>query len=359
MIQANSPFPRHFQLIVPVAVALFLSACGSQSSAPNNRNSYGVIAHTQSESALPVQSSGSLSSLQLSEPSAVGGDSTEVTLSMAQPAPAGGAEILLSSSDPAVSLPSKVEIKAGQTSATFTVSTNAVSAAVAVTIQAHYQNSAAGVNLALLPPATAPFSVSVLPAAVTVQQGKSGSAKATTKVNAGFDHSLELKVSGEPVGATLSMNPQTIPAPGSGTSALSISVGTNTQSGSYPLTVTASEGAYAASAKTTLNVISGTTNPDAKFKGCWYRQGGRRYQGVDVSVGKPGVYPFNAVLYRGATCNPNDFADQFGFGQLIQFGGFGYTFWFTDFSDQTDMSALWYVGDENSKCVSYATAPNC
>lgn len=289
----------------------------------------------------------------------IGGNSTEITLRMAQPAPANGAKILLRSSDPAVVLPSSVVIKAGQTSPTFTVSTNAVSAAVAVTIQAEYQNSTAGANLSLLPPATAPFSVSVLPASVTVQQGKSGSAKATTKVNSGFSHSLELSASGEPVGTTLSLNPQTIPAPGSGTSDLSINVGSSTQTGSYPLTVTASEGTYSASAKTTLKVISGTGNPEATFKGCWYRQGGRRYQGVDVSVGKPGIYPFNAVLYHGTTCNPDDFADQFGFGQLIQFGGFGYTFWFTDFSDQSDMSALWYVGDENSKCVNYETAPNC
>jgi len=106
-------------------------------------------------------------------------------------------------------------------------------------------------------------------------------------------------------------------------------------------------------------VISGSSNPNATFKGCWYKQGGHRYQAVDVSVGNPGTYPFNAILYHGATCNPNDFADQFGFGQLLNFGGFGETFWFTDFEDQTGMSALWYVGNENSQCVNYAVAPAC
>jgi predicted small lipoprotein YifL len=104
---------------------------------------------------------------------------------------------------------------------------------------------------------------------------------------------------------------------------------------------------------------SGNGNPNATFKGCWHKQRGHRYQAVDITVGKPGTYAFNAVLYRGTTCNPTDIADQFGFGQLLNFGGFGYTFWFTDFHDQSNMSAIWYVGDENSKCVSYAAAPNC
>jgi hypothetical protein len=114
-----------------------------------------------------------------------------------------------------------------------------------------------------------------------------------------------------------------------------------------------------ARAETTLQPTTGNGNPDATFKGCWHKQGRHRYQAVDVTVGKPGTYAFNAILYHGTTCNPNDFADQFGFGQLLNFGGFGYTFWFTDFHDQTDMSALWYVGDENSKCVSYESAPDC
>jgi hypothetical protein len=102
-----------------------------------------------------------------------------------------------------------------------------------------------------------------------------------------------------------------------------------------------------------------TKNPDATFKGCWYKQGKNRYQAVDVSVKNPGKYPFNALLYYGKTCNPDDYADQFGYGQLLNFGGFGYTFWFAAFANQSDMSALWYVGEDESKCMSYADAPDC
>jgi hypothetical protein len=35
------------------------------------------------------------------------------------------------------------------------------------------------------------------------------------------------------------------------------------------------------------------------------------------------------------------------------------TFWFPDLKDQTEMSALWYVGDESSRCVNYAVALDC
>jgi hypothetical protein len=109
----------------------------------------------------------------------------------------------------------------------------------------------------------------------------------------------------------------------------------------------------------TLQTATGNGDPDATFRACWYKQGRHRYQAVNVTVGKAGAYAFNAILYHGTTCNPNDYADQFGFGQLLNLGESTYTFWFTAFRDRPDMSALWYVGDENSRCVSYESAPDC
>ncbi|MGD0990455.1 MAG: hypothetical protein ABR874_21820 [Candidatus Sulfotelmatobacter sp.] len=101
------------------------------------------------------------------------------------------------------------------------------------------------------------------------------------------------------------------------------------------------------------------TNPDATFKGCWFKQGKNHYQAVDISVKNAGSYPFNAYLYYGTTCNPNDTADQIGYGEDLDFGGFDYTFWFDRFANKKDMSALWYVGSDKSVCVNYETAPNC
>src|SRR5450755_1764299 len=89
------------------------------------------------------------------------------------------------------------------------------------------------------------------------------------------------------------------------------------------------------------------------------RRTGHRYQRVHVTLANPGTYPFDAVLYYGATCDPNNWADEFGFGTPLNFGGFEWTFWFTDFADRSDMSAVWYVGSDKSQCVSYAVAPDC
>jgi hypothetical protein len=100
------------------------------------------------------------------------------------------------------------------------------------------------------------------------------------------------------------------------------------------------------------------SNPNATFKGCWMKEGKNHYQAVDVSVGNPGTYPFNGYLYYGTTCNASDPADWFGYNEL-DFGGFGYTFWFTRFANQKNMSARWYVGSQSSVCVNYETAPNC
>jgi hypothetical protein len=105
--------------------------------------------------------------------------------------------------------------------------------------------------------------------------------------------------------------------------------------------------------------VEHTTNPEATFQGCIYTEGKHHYQAVNISLGNPGEYPFNALLYYGTTCNPDDVADQIGFGEEFDFGGFGWTFWFNHFPNRKDMSAVWYVGEDSSQCVNYEIAPNC
>jgi hypothetical protein len=130
---------------------------------------------------------------------------------------------------------------------------------------------------------------------------------------------------------------------------------TPTNSKGYGMAASQQAGARAESGATSAE----PTNPNATFKGCWYRQGTNRYQAVDISVGNAGTYAFNALLYRGTTCNPNNVADQIGNGEKLNFGGFGFTFWFDRFANQKNMSARWYVGSDSSVCVNYETAPNC
>jgi hypothetical protein len=107
------------------------------------------------------------------------------------------------------------------------------------------------------------------------------------------------------------------------------------------------------------NDVTHSTNPKATFQGCIYTEGKHHYQGVNISLGNPGEYTFNAVLYFGTTCNPDDVADQIGFGEEFDFGDYGWTFWFNHFPNRKDMSALWYVGEDSSQCVDYQVAPSC
>jgi hypothetical protein len=105
--------------------------------------------------------------------------------------------------------------------------------------------------------------------------------------------------------------------------------------------------------------ITVTTGTVVSFKGCIYNSNGHKYQAVTIHPSQAVTLPFNAILYYGTTCNTNNFADQFGFGQTLSLGTLNYIFWFSDFGDQLNMSAVWTLGTHSSGCVNYTTAPNC
>ena len=100
------------------------------------------------------------------------------------------------------------------------------------------------------------LTVSALPPALTVLQGTQGSSAITTVGGGGFNSAVALSATGAPTGATVIFNPTTIPAPGSGTSNMTVTVGANTAVGTYPLTVTASGGGLTSIATVTLTVTS-------------------------------------------------------------------------------------------------------
>jgi hypothetical protein len=205
------------------------------------------------------------------------------------------------------------------------------------------------------PVASGSFSVTLQPSSLTKSPGQSAAVEVTTKIASGYD-ALTLKASDLPAGVSVTFSPDVIPAPGAGKSKASISLPSDLKLGNYSVHITATGGPASESATLTLKVVE---NPEATFRGCWYKQNGNRYQGVDFSLANPGTYSFNANLYNGTACNPNQQADEFGFGTDLSFGSFDYTFWFSAFADQTDMSAIWQVGTDQSKCVNYETAPDC
>src|SRR2546423_3137270 len=93
---------------------------------------------------LPVMSAPpvAVSSLRLNPTRVPGGtQSSTGTVTLSGLAPAGGAQVTLSSSNAAASVPSSVTVPAASTTATFTISTNAVAASTPATISASYGSS--------------------------------------------------------------------------------------------------------------------------------------------------------------------------------------------------------------------------
>ena len=111
-----------------------------------------------------------LSSLSLSASSIVGGNPVIGTVTLSGPAPAGGAEVLLTGNLP-VSVNTILRVPAGSTSATFTVSTSVVSVSTFATIIATYGGATASAVLSVTP---------VVPAGATARFGVTGTSVTDT-----------------------------------------------------------------------------------------------------------------------------------------------------------------------------------
>jgi hypothetical protein len=92
-----------------------------------------------------------VASLTLNPTSVLGGlGSSTGTVTLSGPAPAGGAQVLLSSDNSAASVPASVTVPAGASSATFTVSTSTVLISTSANISASYNNTTRTATLGLL-----------------------------------------------------------------------------------------------------------------------------------------------------------------------------------------------------------------
>jgi len=108
-------------------------------------------------------------SISLDSTTAVGGSTVNGTITLGDPAPIGGASIVLSSNNSTLAtVPVTVAIPAGQSSGTFRVTTSSVNAPSNVIIGANYQGISQSVTLTVTPqPAPVLSSISVSPATVT------------------------------------------------------------------------------------------------------------------------------------------------------------------------------------------------
>ena len=147
--------------------------------------------------------------------------------------------------------------------------------------------------------ATPGFTLSASPNSLSIAQSNQGNSTITAAISGGFNSAISLSASGVPAGTTVSFNPQTIPAPGSGSSIMTVAVGASTPVGTYPITVTGNGGGIQQNATVTLTVTtaggafpwSGILSPSRAID--WSNPG--------IPAGIPGRTTICSTLNPGAT----------------------------------------------------------
>jgi hypothetical protein len=173
-----------------------------------------------------------LQSVTVSPNSVLGGASAIGTVTLNGPAPAGGAVVALSSTNPtAAPAPASVTVPAGSISAPFTITTHAVAAVTVATISANYGTSFAA-TLTVNPPQLS--SLTLNPTSVTGGTGATGTVALTGIAPTG--------------GLAVSLSSNT-PAAGVPTS---VTVAAGSSSATFPITSTAVSAATQATIRATL-----------------------------------------------------------------------------------------------------------
>jgi hypothetical protein len=104
-----------------------------------------------------------LTTVSVQPATVLGGGSSTGYVSLDYPAPAGDADISLSSSDPSVQMPATMTVETGQTTATFPVTSSPVSNDIQVTISAAYNSVIRTTTLTVTAPLAVLISVSLSP----------------------------------------------------------------------------------------------------------------------------------------------------------------------------------------------------
>ena len=99
------------------------------------------------------------------------------------------------------------------------------------------------------------FTFSASPSSISVARGGTGTFTLTTVAAAGFDSPISLAATGYPTGVSIGFSPQTIPAPGSGTSTMRVRVGSGVALGNHTITLNATGGGVTHTTQVTLDVL--------------------------------------------------------------------------------------------------------
>ncbi len=164
-------------LTATVALALSaLIACGTSSATTGSgtsSNNGGATGSGGSGTGGTTTTASSISQLTTAASSVAAGSSMTAMVTLNAAAPAGGAQVSLTSSNgSAASVPANIVVASGQTSGNFTVITGNVSSDTSVSITAAYNNTSAAISLSVKAPVTpppAPITISISPASASVQ----------------------------------------------------------------------------------------------------------------------------------------------------------------------------------------------
>jgi subtilase family serine protease len=81
------------------------------------------------------------------------------------------------------------------------------------------------------------FTITSSPSTLSIAEGGFKTATITTTAAAGFNSAISLSATGYPIGVTVTLNPRTIAKPGSGTSKMTVRVGSKVKAGRYTITL--------------------------------------------------------------------------------------------------------------------------
>ncbi len=127
----------------------------------------------------------------------------------------------------------------GSSTLTLTVGSSATTGTYPITVTGTGGgiNKTTTVSLTVSSSGTPSFTLTPNPSAVTVAAGSSGTSTITAAISGGFDSAIAMSASGMPTGVTAAFSPASIPAPGSGSTVLTLTVAGTTTPGTYTINV--------------------------------------------------------------------------------------------------------------------------
>jgi len=151
----------------------------------------------------------------------------------------------------------------GSSTLTLTVSSSAAAGTYPITISGvgGGVTQTTVVSLTVSSSGTPSFTLTASPTSVTVQQGSNGTSTITATISGGFNSAIAMSASGMPTGVTAGFNPSSIPAPGSGSSVLTLTVASSTVVGTYTINVIGTGfGGVVANTTVSLTVSGASSN---------------------------------------------------------------------------------------------------